>query len=250
MGDVYRIGLFCDSPLWYVKQIGINMKLLRVLKKIMVLCLIVIIITVLGFTGINIYVKNKVKDRIIDVETASNLSDVDCIIVLGASVINGDTPSPMLEDRLKKGIEVYYSMKDTKLLMSGDHGGLYYDEVNVMKNYAIKEGVPSSDIFMDHAGFSTYESMYRAKEIFGAKKVIIVTQEYHLTRAIYIAEQLGLEAYGVPTDEVSYSGQTRRDIREFLAIVKDFFSTIIKPEPTVMGGTVDISGDGDVTNDK
>ena len=73
MGDVYRIGLFCDSPLWYVKQIGINMKLLRVLKKIMVLCLIVIIITVLGFTGINIYVKNKVKDRIIDVETASNL---------------------------------------------------------------------------------------------------------------------------------------------------------------------------------
>lgn len=226
------------------------MKLLRFFKKMLFVLVIIGIVILVTFAGINIYVKNKVKDKIIDAEEAKKISDVDCIIVLGASVLDSETPSLMLEDRLKKAIELYYNTSVPKLLMSGDHGGLYYDEVNVMKNYAIKEGVPSEDIFMDHAGFSTYESMYRAKEIFGAEKVIIVTQEYHLTRAIYIAESLGLEAYGVPAEDIRYNGQTGRDIREFLAIAKDFFAVIVKPEPSVLGGTIDISGDGNVTNDK
>ncbi len=226
------------------------MKILRVLKRIVAVVMIMCVTAAVLFAGINIYVKHKVKDKIIDVEAAKELGDVDCIIVLGASVIDSDTPSLMLKDRLEKGIELYYETDIPKLLMSGDHGGVYYDEVNVMKNYAIKKGVPSSDIFMDHAGFSTYESMYRAKEIFGAKKVIIVTQEYHLTRAIYIAEALGLEAYGVPAEDVRYAGQTGRDVREFLAIGKDFFSVIFKPEPSMLGMPIDISGDGDVTNDR
>lgn len=226
------------------------MKILRVLKRIVAVVMIICVTAAVLFAGINIYVKHKVKDKIIDVEAAKELGDVDCIIVLGASVIDSDTPSLMLKDRLEKGIELYYETDIPKLLMSGDHGGVYYDEVNVMKNYAIKKGVPSSDIFMDHAGFSTYESMYRAKEIFGAKKVIIVTQEYHLTRAIYIAEALGLEAYGVPAEDVRYAGQTGRDVREFLAIGKDFFSVIFKPEPSMLGMPIDISGDGDVTNDR
>ncbi len=226
------------------------MKILRILKRMMIVLFIVGIVIILAFAGINIYVKQKVKDRIIDVQAAGEMTDVDCIIVLGASVLENKKPSLMLEDRLKKGIELYYNTSVPKLLMSGDHGGMYYDEVNVMKDYAIKEGVPSEDIFMDHAGFSTYESMYRAKEIFGADKVIIVTQEYHLHRALYIADKLGLEAYGVPAEEIKYNGQTGRDIREFLAIAKDFFSVIVKPEPKVMGGTVDISGDGDLTNDR
>ena len=226
------------------------MKKLQILKRIMIICLILGVVVLVAFAGINIYVKQKVKDKIIDVEEAKELTDVDCIIVLGASVLDNETPSLMLEDRLKKGIELYYATNVPKLLMSGDHGGMYYDEVNVMKNYAIKEGVPSSDIFMDHAGFSTYESMYRAKEIFGIDKIIIVTQEYHLTRAIYIAEALGIEAYGVPAEDIRYSGQTGRDIREFLAIAKDFFSSIIKPEPSHLGSPIDISGDGNVTNDK
>ena len=226
------------------------MKILRVLKRIVAVVMIMCVTAAVLFAGINIYVKHKVKDKIIDVEAAKELGDVDCINVLGASVIDSDTPSLMLKDRLEKGIELYYETDIPKLLMSGDHGGVYYDEVNVMKNYAIKKGVPSSDIFMDHAGFSTYESMYRAKEIFGAKKVIIVTQEYHLTRAIYIAEALGLEAYGVPAEDVRYAGQTGRDVREFLAIGKDFFSVIFKPEPSMLGMPIDMSGDGDVTNDR
>ena len=134
--------------------------------------------------------------------------------------------------------------------MSGDHGRVEYDEVNAMKQFAIDAGIPSENVFMDHAGFSTYETMYRAKEIFDADKIIVVTQEYHLYRALYIAEKLGLEAYGVPSDYVAYSGQNVRDIREILARNKDFFKCILKPEPTFLGDVIPVSGNGDLTNDK
>jgi vancomycin permeability regulator SanA len=155
----------------------------------------------------------------------------------------------MLEDRLRRGVALYDLGAAPKLLMSGDHGRENYDEVDAMKRYAVDAGIPSVDVFMDHAGFSTYESLYRAKEIFGAGKLIIVTQEYHLYRALYIAQQMGLEAYGVSADYRSYSGQTSRDIREFLARVKDFGTGIFKPEPTYLGDTIPIWGNGDLTND-
>lgn len=200
--------------------------------------------------GINIYVKASVKERIITAQEAKKLSDVDCIIVLGAGVYGDQTPSPMLEDRLLRGIELYQKDCGPKLLMSGDHGGLYYDEVNVMKDYAVGQGVPSDDIFMDHAGFSTYESMYRAKEIFGADKIIIVTQRYHISRALYLAKAMGIDAYGVAAEDIDYAGQYSRDVREFFARGKDFVSAIFKPRPAVMGSAIDITGDGDVTNDK
>ena len=136
-----------------------------------------------------------------------------------------------------------------KILMSGDHGQVEYDEVNAMKKYAMDAGIPSEDVFMDHAGFSTYESMYRAKEVFGAKKIIIVTQEYHLYRAIYAAERMGMEAYGVNADYRTYSGQLMRDVREVLARVKDWLTAECKPLPTYLGEQIDIGGNGDVTND-
>lgn len=103
---------------------------------------------------------------------------------------------------------------------------------------------------MDHAGFSTYETVYRAKEIFQARKVVIVTQGYHLHRALYIAKQLGLEAYGVASDLRTYSSQAKQDVREMMARCKDFGMCIFKPEPTYMGEAIPISGNGDVTNDK
>jgi vancomycin permeability regulator SanA len=101
---------------------------------------------------------------------------------------------------------------------------------------------------MDHAGLSTYESIYRAKEIFGAKKILIITQEYHLYRAISIAESLGVEAYGISADLREYSGQVKYSARELLARTKDFFTSIFKPEPTYLGDKIDLSGDGNVTN--
>lgn len=212
----------------------------------------VLVLGVLGVVavlGINLWVTGTVSHRILTEEQVSSLEDVDCIIVLGCQVRADGTPSHMLEDRLKRGVALYELGGAPKLLMSGDHGTAGYDEVDAMKRYAVDEGVPSENVFMDHAGFSTYETMYRAKEIFGAQKVLIVTQKYHLYRAVYIAKALGMDAYGVAADYRSYSGQFSRDVREVLARVKDFGMTIAKPEPTYLGETIPISGSGELTHD-
>ena len=164
----------------------------------------IVFIGVLVLSGINLYVKKSGKGRFINVSQACKLEDIDCILVLGCGV-KDNKPSLMLRDRLEKGVELYSVGASSKLLMSGDHGREDYNEVQVMKQYAIDAGIDSSDIFMDHAGFSTYESIYRAKEIFDADRIIIVSQEYHLYRALYIAERLGIEAYGVPAEDVDYA---------------------------------------------
>lgn len=199
--------------------------------------------------SLNAYVVTSVDGRIISAEIAAGFDDFDCIIVLGAGVRNG-SPSPMLQDRIDCGVALYLDGIAPKIIMSGDHGRKDYDEVNVMKAEAIEAGVPSEDVFMDHAGFSTYESIYRAKEIFGAKKVLIVTQKYHLFRALYIARELGVEAYGVSADVRSYRGAVYREVREVLARNKDFVKCIFKPESTYLGEAIPVSGDGNITNDK
>ena len=218
------------------------------MKKLLKYGIIIIIIIAIIVLGINLYVRISTNKQIIKENDYTELSDVDCIIILGAGIWE-DKPSPMLEDRLLEGIKLYQNSVSDKIIMSGDHGRREYDEVNIMKNYAIEKGIPSENIFMDHAGFSTYESIYRAKDIFEAKKVVIVTQEYHLYRALYIANQLGLEAYGVGADPRKYVGATYRELREILARDKDFIKCIFKPEPTYLGDTIPVSGNGDITND-
>lgn len=198
--------------------------------------------------AINGYVKASVKDRILSAEDASEIN-ADCILVLGAGVWSGGRPSFMLEDRLNQAIDLYKKGVSQKLLMSGDHSREDYDEVNVMKKYAMDAGIESQNIFMDHAGFSTYESIYRARDIFQAENIIIVTQKYHLYRALYIADQLGVTAYGVASDPRDYRGQSYREFREVLARVKDYFYVIFKPEPTFLGEAIPINGNGDLTND-
>ena len=214
------------------------------------ICLIVyIILFIIIALLINRYVKTTTQAQILTEKDYTNLENIDCIIVLGAG-IRGDKPSHMLEDRLLEAIKLYNNKVSPKIIMSGDHGRQDYDEVNIMKNFAIEKGVPSEDIFMDHAGFSTYESLYRAKEVFEAKKVVIVTQKYHLYRALYIANQLGIEAYGVNSDPRRYVGEAYRELREILARNKDFFSCIFKPKPKYLGEAIPVSGSGDLTNDK
>lgn len=195
----------------------------------------------------NFIVVSKAQHNIISLEETEDLTDTDCAVILGAGVRDGE-PTPMLKDRLLTGIELYKSGVVKKLIMSGDHGSEDYDEVNIMKSFAVENGVPDEDIFMDHAGFSTYETVYRAKEIFEADNIIIVSQEYHLYRALYIAEKLGVKAVGVSADRRTYSGQKMRDLREILARDKDFFNCIIKPEPTYLGEKIPVSGNGNLTN--
>ena len=185
------------------------------------------------------------------VEEASR-DNFDCVLVLGAGVW-GENPSHLLEERLNKGIEVYKTGCVDRILMSGDHGRTEYDEVNVMKGFAVEKGAMAEEVFMDHAGFSTYESMYRAKEIFQVKKVVIVTQKYHLYRAVYNARKLGIDAYGVAADgQYNYSlpVRTYNNSREALARCKDIIWCIFKPEPTYLGEAIPISSSGVLTDDK
>lgn len=200
---------------------------------------------------VNHYIVSSSEKYILDVNSFDGDGDFDCILVLGAGV-HGTTLSHMLEDRVKTGITLYENGASKKILMSGDHGRENYDEVNAMKSYAIDKGVISSDIFMDHAGFSTYESMYRARDVFAAKKVLIVTQKYHLYRAIYVARYLGLDAYGVDAQLREYAGHTNiyNTLREFLARNKDFLYVRLNPAPTYLGDVIEINGNGDLTNDK
>jgi len=198
--------------------------------------------------GVDAYVVGSTKSRIITAEAAANIENADCVLVLGCLVKSNGMPSDMLADRLKTGVSLYNTGAAPKLLMSGDHGRIEYNEVGTMKQYAVDLGIPSEDVFMDHAGFSTYDSLYRAKEIFGVDKVIIVTQKYHLHRALHIAESLGIEAYGVPADLHIYRGQAVRDLREVLARNKDFVISALKPEAAILGSAICINGSGDVTN--
>lgn len=201
------------------------------------------------FAVINIIVLLSAQSRIVDIEEAKALGSFDCILVLGAGVWRNNRPSHVLEDRLKIGIEAYCAGVSDKLLMSGDHGRNNYDEVNVMKSFAMDCGIPSENIFMDHAGFSTYESMYRARNVFSAHRVLIVTQKFHMYRALYIANALGLEAYGLTSDLREYANATYSQLRESLARVKDFFMVIFKPLPTYLGEVLPVNGNGNVTND-
>lgn len=221
----------------------------KTLKRIIVGMIVILFIVFTILLGINFFVVAKTSKKILTQEQAEELEDVDCILILGAGIW-GEKPSPMLEDRLLEGIDLYKNNVSNKIIMSGDHGTKEYDEVNVMKSFAIDRDVKSEDIFMDHAGFSTYESLYRAKEIFQAKKIVIVTQKYHMYRALYIAKQLGIEAYGVNSDPREYGGQSIRELREIIARDKDCIKCIFKPKPTFLGDTIPVNGNGDVTNDK
>lgn len=224
-------------------------------KKRKVIRILACVFCIAFFVGIcaigimNAAVIGKSKPYFLNVEQTEKI-DADCILVLGAGIVENKYPSPILADRIDKGIEVYKEDSSKKLLMSGDHGRVDHDEVNIMKARAVRNNIPEQDVFMDHAGFSTYESMYRAKEVFGAEKIIIVTQRYHLYRAVFIARALGLEAYGVPAEDISYPYEFQRELREVAARCKDIAFSVIKPVISYDTDVkVDLTGSGSVTND-
>ena len=230
------------------RKASVGRTILKVLGCICKGICVLVFCAVLALCGINTYICVREAPRIYSVDQLDGLSlDADCVVVLGASVY-GTQLSPMLQDRVDAGIAAYDAGQAPKMLMSGDHGDLYYNEVGAMRLYAEAHGVPTDDIFLDHAGFSTYESMYRARHVFGAKKIIICTQTYHLYRAMYIAEMLGMEVYGVSAETRPYVGQAYYDAREFAARIKDFGYCIFWPEPTFTGDPVDLGVSGTVTH--
>lgn len=218
----------------------------RKYKTVIFVVLGIVLLIGIAAVSLSVYMVKATEKSIFTADTFKNDEKADCILILGAGVKDGK-PKPMLRDRLLTGIELYKSGAAEKIIMSGDHGRADYDEVNVMRAFALEQGVRAEDIFLDHAGFSTYDSVYRAKNIFGAESIITVSQKYHLYRALYIAESLGIKAAGVSADLNPYGGQLKRDIREIIARDKDFFKCIIKPEAEIMGDKIPLDGDGSIT---
>lgn len=234
-------------------------KLRNFLIKLFLVALAIVLLIAMASVFINYNVKQNTEDDIaykvigeveIDATTRQELIEfeADCVLVLGAGIKDANTPSPMLRDRLDVGIELYKQGIAPKLLLTGDNGQLEHNEIHVMLNYVKDAGVPEEDIFCDHAGFSTYDSMYRASSIFDVQKAIVVTQEYHQYRALYIGKKLGLEVKGVSSDQKYYSGQAYRDFREFLARNKDFIKAFVKADPELGGEKIPISGSGVISH--
>lgn len=232
-------------------------KILRLFKWLAVGCGLLLVIAL----AINFYIIKSTEDLIInaegiDVTIMGTIGseeaaefEADCILVLGAGLKPDGTPNFMLQERLDTALALYKNDIAPKLLLSGDHGQQKYDEVNAMKKYMEDAGVPPEDIFLDHAGFSTYDSMYRAAEIFDVERMLVVTQKYHQSRALYIGKKLGMEVRGVACDRKVYAGQFFREVREIIARNKDFFKVMLKPEPKYLGDIIPISGSGLETRD-
>lgn len=221
--------------------------MLKVVGRLLAAVLAIAFAVVLVFAGTNAAAILTTQDDIVDQQAAASF-DADAIIVLGASVYPDGTPSGILQDRLDDGIALYFAGAAPKIIMSGDNGTESYNECWAMKQYAISQGVPSEDVFCDHAGFSTYETMYRARHVFGADRVVIATQTYHLYRAVYDARGVGMEAIGVPSDYGEYVNQSWYDFREIFARTKDFFQVLFSVPSTFVGDPISLDQSGDVTD--
>jgi vancomycin permeability regulator SanA len=216
----------------------------KAIKRFLEMFLFAILIIAAFVLTLNLIVVASARGHILASEDAAawaqEESGASCVLVLGAAVWDGK-PSPILANRLNAGLDAFAHGASNLLLLSGDNGTVEYNEVQGMKNYVLENGTGfgagDANIYLDYAGFSTYASMYRSQNIFEADRVVIVTQRYHLYRALYIAETLGLEARGVAAEDCA-SGQFPRDVREIFARVKDFFLARAGTAPSVMGESV------------
>lgn len=168
-----------------------------------------------------------------DVHTVDELADAraDAVVVLGASVFADGTPSDILADRLEVAVDLYAAGAAEVIIVSGDNRDSHYNESAAMKLYCVELGVPADDVLVDHAGYDTYSSMYRARSVYGADSVVVVTQAYHLYRALATAQGLGMEAEGVPADKGAYDDQLSYSLREVAARTKDFVQTMLRVVP-------------------
>ena len=183
-----------------------------------ILILILLIATI--FIGINIYVLAQGSNNL---WAPNELADknTDLILVLGAGLNADGKPSPMLAERLDTAAALYKNKAGQKLLLSGDTDQNYYDETKAMQTYLKEAGIPEKAMEIDPDGSNTYNSVLRAKNKFNAHRVIVVSQQYHLYRALNIAKTLDLKAYGVPADQHPWEGRHVYESREFWARIKD-----------------------------
>ena len=209
------------------------------MKKYLKIALYLVIVGLVAIVSVNYYVKSSTKKNIY--YSIKKFPKNDVGIIFGAG-INGDQPSKYLKDRLDAGIALYKANRINKILLSGDNGRDEYDELKVMKNYCFNHGVDTTKIFIDYAGFDTYSTMYRAKHIFNIKKATLISQEYHLNRAIYIGQKLGIKSVGYSANNGEYRGYKYVTFREYGSIFKSFFDVLRNREPHFLGNSIDING--------
>ncbi|MCK9438783.1 YdcF family protein [Patescibacteria group bacterium] len=209
------------------------------MKKILTIFIICIIVLIGSIYAININI-NRIGNNLCDLDNTHK----QAALVLGAKVWNNGNLSDIFRDRVKTAIELYNTGKVDKILVSGDHGQVEYDEVNTAKEYLLENNIKPEDIFLDHAGFDTYDSLYRAKEIFQADSLIVVTQDFHLPRALYIADKLEIDSCGVSADLQRYYGEDTRNRREVLAKVKAWLNITFNSKPKYLGDVIPLSGSG------
>ena len=196
--------------------------------------------------GINFYVKSKTNFLIFYSENKIPKTKVG--IIFGAG-INGDKPSKYLKDRLDAGIKLFKAKKINKILLSGDNGSDAHDELTVMKIYCFKNGIDTTKIYIDYAGFDTYSTMFRAKNIFKIDKAILITQEYHLNRAIYIGNNLGIESIGFSANQGEYRNYNYVRFREYFSICKSVIDVIRNRDPHFLGTEININGVSNYSKD-
>lgn len=171
------------------------------------------------------------------------------VLVLGAKVYSKEQVSPVFADRLDTAVDLYQAGLVKKILVSGDHGSAFYDEVNAGKDYLLDKNVAPEDIFLDHAGFDTFDSIYRAKNIFLLNSLLIATQDFHLSRALYISQHLDIDAWGCHADKRYYANIDYMKRREWLASIKAWLDINLGSKPKFLGLIIDIEGDGHQTWD-
>ena len=199
----------------------------------------VVLVVIVAASNILVFAKGD--DSTDDVD---DIPHTQTAIVLGALVEPDGTMSGMLEDRTTRALQLWEAGKVDRILLSGDHGDWIYDEPDTMRNYLIEHGVPGRVIFTDHAGLDTWATMVRAKKVFGVTDAVVITQGFHMPRALYLADVAGLDAIGLDADQRKYGAKGREsNLREILARVKAVSDATLKSDVT-LGPPVPITGDG------
>ncbi len=209
-----------------------------VVRALIIAILFVLLMMMLIPVGMRAYVSRAIY------ETPDDVPHTRAALVLGASVVRGK-PSPVLEERAHTAVALYMMGKVSKILVTGDNGALTHDEVTPVRKYLTDAGVAPADIFLDHAGFDTYSSMYRARDVFQAESLAIVTQDFHMPRAVFVARELGITAYGVIPERGQ--GDLYDYVREIPASVKALYDLASGRAPKYLGEVIPLSGDGTVT---
>jgi vancomycin permeability regulator SanA len=208
------------------------------MRRAVFLLLAILAVVLIVNLGLQLYVDGQTQDLVYSPDS-DDLPRQHVAIVFGAGLNQAGGPSAMLYDRVQVAADLYKNNKVDKLLMTGDNSAVNYNEVEVMRKTAVELGVDDEDIVLDYAGFSTWDSCYRAHEVFGLNQATLVTQKFHLPRALFACKQLGVKPVGVAADVQSYP-TTWNEIREFPAIFSTFWNIATNRQPQFLGPKVNV----------